>query len=437
MESEENLIELRNVNLTYNQGKSNAFQSLFDVNINVKKEEFVVILGPSGCGKSSLLNIIAGLEKPDNGTVFINGVDILRMKPSERTDFHRSKVGMIFQAYNLISTLSVLDNVALPQIFTNKKRKERESKVMLILERLGIKEHWKKIPVQLSGGQQQRIGIARSIVNNPALILADEPVGNLDSQSANNVMQIISDLNRKEGKTVLMVTHNPENVAWATHIIYMKDGKVIKEEWKNVDDVSEEKVSYVEENKSKFDKFVDKFRGLSEEQISFLLSPLKAKIIAESFLIPYEEQQVKVIEEDIRLRLSGSCDAAKFFERLDSPMEKDGAGLDERTARKFGLGLEELIDVARKASSDISSQEKAKYIFSYLSKNKEMNIKEEHVEKVILLIEKRITNKIYYNDFKKMLDLPENLGGAGLDKRVVRNILREIDLIMIASFGIV
>jgi putative ABC transport system ATP-binding protein len=360
MEKSENLVELRNINLTYNRGKENSFQSLYDVDVNIKKGEFVVILGPSGCGKSSLLNIIAGLEGPDEGTVFINGEDVLKMKASEQTEFHRTKIGMVFQSYNLISTLSVLNNVALPQIFINAKKKEREEKAMELLKRFGIENQWKRIPSQLSGGQQQRIGIARAIVNNPPLILADEPVGNLDSESANNVMQIMSELNKNEGKTVLLVTHNPENVAWGTHIIHMKDGRIIKEEYKDAETgISQEVQSPEEEGKSKLDKIIEKFRGLSEKQIRFLMEPLKAKLIAESFLLPYDENQMKEIEASVKAKLSGIYDTAKFFEQLDKSSEKGGAGLDERVARKFAMDLDDLIDVSKKVFGNYSSKEKS------------------------------------------------------------------------------
>lgn len=436
MDSKENLIELRKINLTYNRGKNNAFQALFDVNIDIKEGEFVVILGPSGCGKSSLLNIIAGLEDPDSGTVFIDGVDILKMKTSERTNFHRSKIGMIFQAYNLISNLSVLDNVALPQIFVNQGKKEREKKVMSILEKLGIKEHSGKIPSQLSGGQQQRIGIARSIVNNPSLILADEPVGNLDSRSANNVMQIISDLNRVEGRTILMVSHNVEIVNWASHVIHMKDGRVIKEEWKDPQGFSKEVQSSLEESKSYFDKLMDKFRGLTEEQIRHLLQPLKANVIAESILVPYEEKQLRIIKESTKLVLSQTYDINKFFETLDKPLEESGAGLDERIAKKFSLELSRLMNIAEKVFGNYSSAEKSRAIVEHLTKNKEIDIQVEKIDKAVGLIEKRLKKEISHDDLKEKLDLPERLGGIGLDRRAVMKVLREIDLIMIVGLGI-
>lgn len=435
MESTENLVELRKINLTYNRGKDNAFQSLYDVDVNIKQGEFVVILGPSGCGKSSLLNIIAGLEAPDEGTVFINGEDVLRMKPSERTEFHRRKIGMVFQSYNLISTLSVLNNVALPQIFINAKKRDRDKKAMALLERFGIQNQWKRIPSQLSGGQQQRIGIARAIINDPPLILADEPVGNLDSESANNVMQIMSELNQIEKKTILLVTHNPENVEWGTHIIYMKDGRITKEEFKDSRGVSQEVQSPVEEGKSEFDRIIEKFRGLSEKQIRFLMEPLKAKLITESFLLPYDEQQIKSIENSIKMKISGNYDTSKFFDQLDRSSEKGGAGLDERIARKISKELEDLITISERVFGNFSSKDKAIMITNYLTKNKGIRIKIDKITKITDLIEKRITEDISHNLFKTTLDLPEYAGGIGLDKRTVKKILREIDLILIVGFG--
>ncbi len=436
MELQEKLVEMEKINLTYNRGKDNAFQSLFDVNLTIKKGEFVVILGPSGCGKSSLLNIIAGLEDPDEGNVRINNIDILKMKASERIQFHRSKIGMVFQSYNLISTLSVLDNVALPQIFVNIRKGERERKVMMLLERFGIKEQWKKVPSQLSGGQQQRIGIARSIVNDPFLLLADEPVGNLDSASANNVMQILGELNKKEGKTIILVTHNPENADWGTHIINMKDGKITKEEWKDASGASHEVESKVEEGKSVFDKIMEKFRGLSEKQISFLMEPLKAKLIAESFFIPYEENQMKVIEESIRLKMSGVYSEQALFEQLDRPMEKGGAGLDQRIAKGFTLELEALAQIALEVFGKHSSEEKAGTVIKYFIEKRNIHINEESAQRIKDLIRRRIDDEIPFIEFKKLLDLPQNLGGAGLDKRTVHKILRELDLILIVGFGL-
>jgi putative ABC transport system ATP-binding protein len=409
---------------------------LYEINLDIKKGEFVVVLGPSGCGKSSLLNIMASLELPDNGTVLINDIDILKMKPIDRTRFHRNKMGMVFQSYNLISTLSVLNNVALPQIFVNEKKHEREKRAMSLLERFGIKEQWKKIPSELSGGQQQRIGIARSIINNPPIILADEPVGNLDSESANNVMQIMSELNKDEGKTVILVSHNPENADWGSHIVHMKDGRVVKEEWKDALGASKEIETSAEAGKSRFDKMMDKFRGLSEKQIGMLMEPLKAKVIAESFLIPYGNSQVKLIEESIKLRLAGIYDTKMLLEQLDKNEEDGGAGLDARTARKFAFGIEELIDSAKNIFEEISPREKAEAVLRSLLSQEDIEVKEEDYDKVVNLVQKKINNEISHLEFSELLDLPKNEGGVGLDKRTVQKFLRYMDLVLIVGYGL-
>ncbi|NCA94103.1 MAG: ABC transporter ATP-binding protein, partial [Sphingobacteriia bacterium] len=211
------LIKLNNVELTYNDGKPNAFRALQGINLEIKKNSFVIIFGPSGCGKSSLLNVISGLEKPDKGEVFVSGNNLVKMSQADHVKFHRDTIGMVFQSYNLITTLSVLDNVAIPQIFTSNRKSAREEKALSLLERFGIRPQADKLPSELSGGQQQRIGIARAIINDQPIILADEPVGNLDSKSANNVMQIMSELNKDENKTIVMVSHNPENIIWGDH----------------------------------------------------------------------------------------------------------------------------------------------------------------------------------------------------------------------------
>jgi len=225
----EPLIKASGMNFVYNQGKDNEYQALVNINLEIYPEEFVVVFGPSGCGKSTLLNVLAGLETPTSGNIFISNKDVTHMNRQEFAEYHRKGVGMIYQAYNLITSLTVIDNVSLPQLFVEEKKRERDKRALELLERFGIKIHAKKIPTELSGGQQQRIGIARAIINDPAIILADEPVGNLDSISAKNVLDIMAELNEAEKKTVILVTHNPENLEYGDRIIYMKDGMITRE----------------------------------------------------------------------------------------------------------------------------------------------------------------------------------------------------------------
>ena len=230
METErEGAIKTENVSVIYDQGRPSETNALTDVNITINQEDYVVIFGPSGCGKSTLLYTISGIEKPTRGKVLVLGKDITKFSPDESAKFHRSEIGMVFQAYNLIPTLTVLDNVALPQIFRGVSREKRRARARVLLQRFGILPQAEKLPTELSGGQQQRVGIARALINEQPVIFADEPVGNLDSKSAKIVLDILYDLNVKDKKTVILVTHDPSLLTFATHVIYMKDGTVVGE----------------------------------------------------------------------------------------------------------------------------------------------------------------------------------------------------------------
>jgi putative ABC transport system ATP-binding protein len=428
------ILQLKDIDLIYNPGKSNEFQALHDVNLEVEEGDFAVIMGPSGCGKSSLLNIIAGLELPNNGEAFVEGKDILTMNHQQRVDYHRRKMGMIFQAYNLIPTLNVLDNVALPQMFINKSKRKRDKRSLQILERLGIKNHSRKIPTELSGGQQQRIGIARAIVNDPQLILADEPVGNLDSVSSNNVMEILSRLNSNEGKTVIMVTHNPEHAVWGNRVVTMKDGKIIKIELKDRQGAVKKK--QVEEGGvSEFEKLVNKFRGLSKQQIKTLMEPLKAKKIIESMVMPYDKEQMEITEDIIKKRISKRLNDQDFINKLDLPKEENGAGLDARTAERLGGDVDYLIQVARKVNTAEDSTQKASLIMDYINQTNNFSLNKSNIDKASELISQKISNKINQEELKKGLDASLEENGAGLDKRIVDKVLDDIDLLLIVGYG--
>jgi putative ABC transport system ATP-binding protein len=429
-----NLISLKNLNLVYNPGQSNAFHALYDVSVDIEEGDFAIILGPSGCGKSSLLNIIAGLELPESGSVFVKDRDLLKLKEKERVDYHRKEIGMIFQAYNLISTLSVLDNVALPQIFISKRKKDRDQKSMEILTRLGIAEHAKKIPSELSGGQQQRIGIARSVVNDPQVVLADEPVGNLDSVSSNNVMEILSKLNSEEGKTIIMVTHNPEHVSWGNRIIHMRDGKITKIEIK--DKEGNIKKESREEHLSSFDKFINHFKGLSKKQIQMLLQPFKAKYLVEKITTSFQENQIELMEQKTKNRLAGKTKKEDFYMELDKSLKEGGVGLDSRSAKSFSQELEKILEVAKKVSKEKDLKTKSLTILKAAFEIKNFKVDQDGLIKASELLARKFNKEIDNREFRRLLDIPLEKGGAGLDLRIVGPIVEFIDLIQITSYGL-
>lgn len=221
------LITLKNINKVYRTDEIET-QALENVNIQVRKGEFVSIMGPSGCGKSTLLNIIGLLDSPTGGEIEINGVDVLGMKDKELSAFRNRNLGFVFQSFHLIGSLNVLDNVEVPLLYRNIPAKERTRLAKEILEKVGLSHRMHHFPSQLSGGQCQRVAIARAVVGNPEILLADEPTGNLDSKMGAEVMELLHKLNKEEGRTIVMVTHNEAQAKQTDHIIRFFDGRQVE-----------------------------------------------------------------------------------------------------------------------------------------------------------------------------------------------------------------
>ena len=207
--------------------------ALNKVNLEVQKGEFVAVMGTSGCGKSTLLNILGLLDNPTSGELHFNGIDVSDFKERKRTDLRKSNIGFVFQSFNLIDELTVYENVELPLLYMKVPGSERKKMVEAVLERMKMGHRRKHFPQQLSGGQQQRVAIARAVVSNPKLILADEPTGNLDSANGEEVMKLLSELN-KEGTTIVMVTHSPSDAEYAHRIVQLFDGHVVTENIKKI-----------------------------------------------------------------------------------------------------------------------------------------------------------------------------------------------------------
>ena len=206
-----------------------GFVVLHDINFRIKKGEFVSIVGPSGSGKSTLLNIIGALDRPTAGKVFIKDIDIFSLNDFEIALLRNNLIGFIFQSYNLINRTTVLKNVEIPGILAGMKKNERIDRALKLLDILGIKDKAKSSPSNLSGGQQQRVAIARAILNNPAVILADEPTGNLDTKTGQDVFNLLKMLSNKFRRTIIMVTHNPDLSKATDRVIHLKDGIIEKE----------------------------------------------------------------------------------------------------------------------------------------------------------------------------------------------------------------
>ncbi|MBF0578974.1 ABC transporter ATP-binding protein [Erysipelotrichaceae bacterium RD49] len=228
------MIEVRHVTKEYPVGDERVI-ALDDINLTINKGEICCIFGPSGSGKSTLLNQLAGLEKPTRGGIRMDGTIISSLSESQLAQFRQNSLGFIFQAYNLLPSLTALENTAMPLMFQGMAKKKRNKAAAYMLKQVGLDNRMGHYPNQMSGGQQQRVGIARAFVSKPAIILADEPTGNLDSKSSKEVMDMIQDFAHRFHQTIVLVSHSPDAAQYADHVVHIFDGRIVKEEYRDPD----------------------------------------------------------------------------------------------------------------------------------------------------------------------------------------------------------
>ena len=222
-----NILEVKNLSKIYGKGDT-LVKAVDDVSFTVEQGEFVAIIGPSGSGKSTLLHIIGGVDTPTTGNVIIDGTDITKLKESPLSIFRRRQIGLVYQFYNLIPILTVEENLTLPLLLDG--RKPNKEQIDYLVSNLGLGDRLKHLPNQLSGGQQQRVSIGRALANNPALLLADEPTGNLDSENSKEIVALLRKFNKEHNQTVIMITHDERIAQSADRIIAIEDGKIVKDE---------------------------------------------------------------------------------------------------------------------------------------------------------------------------------------------------------------
>jgi putative ABC transport system ATP-binding protein len=221
------MIQLTNVSKSY--GDSGAVQALHNLSLTVEQGERVAVMGPSGSGKSTLLNLICGLDEPTSGSIKLEGIELAALDDNRRTRLRREKLGMIFQTFNLLPTLTALENVALPLRLQGLRRRETDERASEMLERVGLKVRAHHRPDELSGGERQRVAIARALVFHPPILLGDEPTGNLDSATGEEILRLLDDLHNEFNNTILLVTHNDLAAAFCDRILTLRDGQFVKE----------------------------------------------------------------------------------------------------------------------------------------------------------------------------------------------------------------
>ncbi|WP_326909504.1 ABC transporter ATP-binding protein [Sedimentibacter sp. MB31-C6] len=226
----DNIININKLNKIYKNG-SVEVHALKNVNLEIKRGEFIAIMGHSGSGKSTLMNILGCLDKPTDGEYLLEGIDISKKNPDELSFIRNKKIGFVFQAFNLIPRTNVLKNVELPMIYAKTKPPQRKNRALELLEKVGLSDRITHLPNELSGGQKQRVAIARALANNPPIILADEPTGNLDTKSSEEIMELFTNLH-KEGTSVILVTHEVDIARYANRVIVFKDGNIVEDKMK-------------------------------------------------------------------------------------------------------------------------------------------------------------------------------------------------------------
>ena len=432
------LISVERLRIIYNQGQSNEVRALEETDLAIFPEEYIIMYGPSGCGKSTLLYSIAGLQKPTYGDVILEGKPFSTMTQKEMLELHQTGIGLVFQAFYLIPSLTVLDNVCLPKTFRGEDPTTRRKEGIQLLRRFGIVEQADKYPSQLSGGQKQRVAIARALVNNPAIILADEPVGNLDSESAENVLKILKELNDIDKKTIIMVTHNPEHLIYADRVIHMKDGRITEEEVrkdKRAEDARKEKTVTMEvsQTSAELKTLMDSFKSLLPQQVDVLLVPFKAKQLLSHIISELSEEQVSMAETLIRELLFKNIDTKEMESRLDMPYDEGGGGWNKVRTQTITQRVANIVFQVNGLKEH--PDEAPPMLAGYLADFFHLRLDHYQMLRFQTALSQRIESKIGQKELLKKIDDPVSKGGVGLHRTTAEKVSREIEIIMLLKYS--
>ena len=426
------LIVARDLSIIYNQGKSNEFKALTGVNTDIYEGEYIILFGASGSGKSTLMYAIQGSLPPGEGTLLIRGDDIYSYPPSERVYFQRYVMGIIFQQFNLIPSLSVLDNVALPQIFCDADKTTRNRRAQALLDRFGVGHVSHKIPAMLSGGQQQRVSVSRSMVNDPKILLADEPTGNLDSVSTQQVMDKIDEINTFDRRTVIMVSHNAAHLSYAHRVYYLKDGRVVRE----VVNPQRKQIKPVKEGET----IVTELEQLARLYPYDSIETLRVKSMINYLTQDYTFDQLIRLEHATGLYIQGKIDRDAFIKSLVLPLERGGVEVSEKEARRMasvaGKMMTQANDVkryrARKDNDDVffSQHKLAERMRDQLARKHRIKLSKQQNKNMTEMIADRVTGVAEEADFNERLMKGVRTGGLGVSEREADDLTRYFEKVI-------
>lgn len=414
------------IEITYNPGKENEFKANKGTTVEILDQEYIILFGPSGCGKSTLLYCMFGVLAPSAGKMWVNGESIYDYSPMQMVMFQRKTMGIMYQQFNLINSITVLDNVALPLIFAGVPTRERYDRAMDLCRRFMIDHVAHKRPTLLSGGQQQRVSVARSLVNDPQILIADEPVGNLDSVTAAQVMDTLAEINERDKKTVILVTHDAKYLPYAHRIVYMSDGKI-------------ERIVPNPEKKQILKLAPGSTIVTEIEQISRIYpydspSELQVKSIVNYLTQDITFDQVVRIERLTEGVISGRMDASTYLRLLMAAYNEGGAGLPVSQANEMTDKLTRLIehsrDIARfrrkrdEGVTHVRNLEMVERLAEFVATELGLSLdatQKEHFENSIA---QRIGGFTKKDEFKEQLLLPTAEGGVGMNYKMMHDTTR-------------
>ena len=420
------LIVCRDLSIIYNKGKSNEFKALSGVNTDIFEGEYIILFGPSGCGKSTLMYSIQGSLPPGEGTLLVKGDDVYSYPPAERVYFQRYVMGIIFQQFNLIPSLTVLDNVALPMIFCNADKATRNRRAQSLLDRFGVGHVSHKITPMLSGGQQQRVSVARSMVNHQKILLADEPTGNLDSVSTQQVMDKIDEINTFDRRTIIMVSHNAAHLSYAHRVYYLKDGHVVRE----VVNPQRKQIKPVQEGET----IVTELEQLARLFPYDSVETLRVKSLVNYLTQDYSFDQLVRMEHAISLFIQGKIDRDAFIKSMILPYERGGVEVEEKEARRMATIADRMINRAddirryraRKDNDDIffSQHKLAERMKEHLTKEYRIKLSKEQDSNITEIIADRVTGVTEADEMNQRLMKGIRSGGLALSEAEADDISR-------------
>jgi putative ABC transport system ATP-binding protein len=432
-------IQIDHLQITYNPGQANEYKALNNVVGEIYPREYIILFGPSGCGKSTLLYTILGGIVPISGHMYVRGEDIYAYTPAEMNLYQQATIGIVYQQFNLISSLNVLDNVALPMIFLNRSVEDRNRRASELLRRFGIPERVEnKQPALMSGGQQQRVAVARALVNDPEILLADEPVGNLDSISAEHVMESFRDINEKDRKTVILVTHDAKYLPYAHRVFYMRDGALRRV----VVNPEKTQVKRVKPGET----IVTEIEQLARLYPYAEPIELKVKSVVNFATQTMTFSQLELLEKVVLEVLKGTMDEKMFFDFLVKDIVMGGVGLIHEEAMDITKKVFQLIkysrDVARFRSTMhdenvfMHQSELVDNLLLYLTEESGIKSTDAQLKVLRESVSDRVSGITNLEDFQERLMIGPELGGGAYPSKDAVVITRHLEK-LIAQGGYV